>query len=786
MDRRMTYCRPADQWVNALPLGNGRLGAMIYGHTAVDRIQLNEDSLWSGRAMDRNNPHLKEALPRIRQCVFDGDIRQAEDLIQRYMVGAPTSMRHYESLGELDIGVNRLSPFNGGWAPNSDGAACYRQELDLMRGVHTLVWEEDGVRYTRQVFISHPDQVLCMRLTASVPERLTVSARIDRCHIFEGMVPDPRRPGEMIRAGGWGSMFLDENHTLDANTLMVSGNAAGVRFGMALCMDSDGVTDDPYTQLHTGRATTVCLYLAAATDNREQNPVAISLERVRAARKRGFDALLRRHEEDFLSRMARCTLDLGPAVDLPVEERIARLARGEHDPDLVSLYFTFGRYLLVSGGRADAAALNLQGIWCREFAPMWDSKYTVNINLQMNYWPAEVCNLSEMHQSLFSLIRRVCERGKETARVMYGMRGSVCHHNTDFYGDCAPQDQYMASTSWPLGGAWLAMHLWEHYLFTLDLDFLREWQPVMRAFALFFADFLTEDGKGHMVTCPSLSPENRYILPDGYDSPICAGPAMDNQLLRDLFGACIEADRLLGLADDLTAEFIRLRALLPGDGVGSQGQLLEWQEELPEKMPGMGHISHLYASFPSSQINWKDTPDLMRAVDKSIRLRVENGADPGAWPLAWRACQYARLLDGDRVGRAAEQMIAQATDSLLNGREIFQLDGNFGMTAAIAEALLQSHTGLIHLLPALPPLWPQGHVRGLVARGGVLVDIDWKDGRLTRAELRPTLDGEICLRVPCEVRVTSGGQAVACGMGEYGPRFSARAGERYILQPALP
>ncbi len=783
MDRKMIYHRPADQWVNALPLGNGRLGAMIYGHTAVDRIQLNEDSLWSGKAMNRNNPHLKEALPRIRKCVFDGDIRQAEDLIQRYMVGAPTSMRHYESLGELDIGVNRLSPFDGGWAPNSDGASAYRQELNLTSGLHTLAWEEGGVTYTRQTFISHPDQVLCMRLTASAAGKLTVSARIDRCHIFEGMVPDPRRPGELIRAGGWGSMFLDENHTLDARTLMVSGNASGVRFGLALGMDSDGVTDDPYTQLHTEGATTVCLYLAAATDNREPDPVAVSLARVKAAQSLGFDALLQRHDADFRAQMARCTLDLGPAVHLPVEERIARLAAGAHDPDLAALYFTFGRYLMVSGGRADSAALNLQGIWCREFAPMWDSKYTVNINLQMNYWPAEVCNLSDAHHSLFSLIRSVCERGRETARVMYGMRGSVCHHNTDFYGDCAPQDQYMASTSWPMGGAWLAMHLWEHYLFTGDLAFLREWQPVMREFALFFVDFLAEDGKGRMVTCPSLSPENRYILPDGYDSPICAGPAMDNQLLRDLFGACAEADRLLGLTDGLTGEFRRLAALLPEDRIGSKGQLLEWQEELPEKMPGMGHISHLYGSFPSSQINWKDTPDLMRAVDKSIRLRVENGADPGAWPLAWRGCQYARLLDGDRVGRAAEQMIAQATDSFLNGKEIFQIDGNFGMTAAIAEALVQSHVGLIHLLPALPPIWPEGHARGLMARGGVQVDIDWAEGQLTRAELRPARDGEIRLRLPCEVSVHADGQPVACERGEYGPCLRARAGEVYTLLP---
>ena len=564
MDRRemrMWYRRAADAWADALPLGNGRLGAMVYGHTRVDRIQLNEDSLWYGKAMDRDNPRLKDALPAIRKHVFAGELREAEDLIQRYMLGAPYSMRHYESLGELDIGVNCLSPFSAGWAPNSEGAEDYQQSLDLMQGVHRMSWKENGTGFTRECFISHPDQVLCIRYKADRPGTLQLNIRYDRGYIFEGMVPDPRRPGKMIRAGGWGSMFLDFNHTLDASTLEAGGNAGGTVFGLAMAMDSDGAVSDSYTQLYTDGASCVSIYLAAATDNREEKPAETALAAVRQAKEKGFDALLARHVADFEPMMRRCELFLEDQSDLPTDERIAAVKEGKSDPGLAALYFTFGRYLLMAGGRQGSSALNLQGIWCKDFAPMWDSKYTTNINVQMNYWPVEICNLSELHDSLFFLIRAVCERGKKTARVMYGARGSVCHHNTDYYGDTAPQDQYMASTSWTAGGAWMAMHLWEHFLFTGDLDFLREWRPVMREFAIFFVDFLTDDGKGHLVTCPSLSPENRYILPDGYDTPICAGPAMDNQILRDLSEPAL---RRTGFSERRTDGRKKSAALFPG------------------------------------------------------------------------------------------------------------------------------------------------------------------------------------------------------------------------------
>lgn len=784
MGYKMMYQRPSDAWSDALPLGNGRLGAMVYGHTAIERFQLNEDSLWYGKAMDRNNPRLKDALPNIRRYVFAGELKKAEDLIQRYMLGAPYSMRHYESLGEMDIGVNRLSPFAAGWSPNSEGAENYRQELDLTRGVHTLSWTENGVNYIRECFISHPNQALCIRYRADRAGALSINARFDRGMIFEGMVPDPRRPGKMIRAGGWGSMFLDQNHTVDDHTLLATGNAGGTLFSTAVVMTSDGEIIDPYTQLYTQNAGCVCLYLAASTDNREKDPTQAALAHARGAAQLGFDEALKRHVADFEPLMRRCELRLGKPQAGMTNERIAALKAGAQDENLAALYFAFGRYLLASGGREGSSALNLQGIWCREFAPMWDSKYTTNINVQMNYWPCESCGLGELHDSLFCLIRAVCEKGRETARVMYGMRGSVCHHNTDFYGDSAPQDQYMASTGWTAGGAWMAMHLWEHYLYTKDLDFLRRWRPIMREFAIFFVDFLADDGTGKLVTCPSLSPENRYILPDGDDTPICAGPAMDNQILRDLFVACIQADKVLGLQDEWTKAFEEKRARLPEDQIGSKGQLLEWREELPEKMPGMSHISHLYGSYPSSQINWRDTPELMDAVRRSIALRVQSGTDGGGWPLAWRMCQYARLMDGEKVGQAVDKMISQATDSFLNGRRIFQIDGNLGAVAGIAEALLQSHAGLIDLLPALPPQWREGSARGFKARGAVTVDMDWDRGQLTNATLTPAYEGTLEVRAGNALSVWLDGQPIPSEKTNDGLRFQAQAGRKYQLCPS--
>lgn len=778
---KMEYDSPALVWDDALPLGNGRLGAMVYGHTGIERIQLNEDSLWSSGPMERNNRASLGMLPTIQKKVLEGKMQEAEDLISQYMFAAPYSMPHYECLGELDLALNQHAPFTSSWAPQSLDIDSYKGSLDLMNGVYTLTHSQEGVTYTREMFISYPAQVLCLRLRSDKPGAINLDIQMDRQKYSDQKSLDDRRPGKVQRGGGWATVLLQENHTVGGNTILIGGETAGIRYASAARVACDGELLDPYTMLRAQGASEVCIYLAAATSNREKDPKGAALTLVDDAQRKGFDALLQEHIADFEPKMRACTLDLGQGPDLSLDKRLEAFQKGGQDPDLAALYFTFGRYLILSGSRVGSAPLNLQGIWNQEYMPFWDSKYTTNINIQMNYWPAEVANLSQEHQPLFDLIALVCERGKETARTMYGCRGSVCHHNTDFYGDCAPQDAYMAASVWQTGGTWMALHIWEHYLFTLDKEFLKKYYPVLREFALFFVDYLIDDGTGKLVTCPSVSPENRYICPDGFDTPVCAGPTMDNQIIRALFAACIDSARILGLDDPLTQEFQAVSAKLPENKVGSKGQLLEWREEVPELTPGMGHISHLWGAYPGDEINWKDTPQLCKAVERSLDLRVDNGAGENGWPAAWYICQYARLMDSEKAGHFIRQMLAHsATRSFLNSGMVFQIDGNLGGTAGIAEVLLQSHTGILQLLPALPAAWKQGSVKGLRARGGYTVDMDWDNGALTTASLSSTQDGTVEI-YGNTLAVEENGKAIPTQATQYGFSFPVEAGHTYTL-----
>ncbi len=778
----LRYNTAAEVWNDAIPLGNGRLGAMVYGHTNLDRIQINDDSLWYGAFMDRNNPSLKEKLPEIRRLVLSGDIYHAEELIMQYMAGTPACMRHYTLLGEVDIALNQHLPFASGAVPNSEGAEDYCADLDLMTGLLNINHKQEGVSYKREMFISHPGQVMCLRLVSETPGAINLDVMMNRIGISDAVAMDDRRPGRKVTGGGWPAPSADSIRTINQNTILMKGHDSQIEFATALWMECDGELLNPVSQLLVRNCTEVTFYLASSTSNRSEDPVSEVLQKLEAAHKKGYEALREEHVKDFSALMNRCILDLGPAPSLPIDERISALRNGAHDPALAALYFQFGRYLMVSGGRENSEALNLQGIWNAEFVPMWDSKYTININLQMNYWPAEICNLSELHLPLMDLLEKMHEKGKETARVMYGMRGMVCHHNTDIYGDCAPQDWYMAAMPWVTGSAWLGLHVWEHYLHTKDLNILQRMYPVLRDMALFYEDYLMEvDGK--LVTCPSVSPENRYILPDGYDTPICVAPAMDNQILREFFAACIEIQRLLGVDKEFSEKLAEMIKRLPEDKIGSKGQLLEWDKEYPELTPGMGHISHLFGCYPGNQINWRDTPDLMKAVRKSLELRVENNAGKGGWPLAWFINIHARLQDGEKADRGIKAMLTDSSSkNLFNFSLVFQIDGNFGVTAGIAECLLQSHIAL-HFLPALPTSWRSGSVKGLVARGAREIDLKWDEGKLTEAVVRPKFTGTIEV-VGGTLKVICGDSQVQTKKTEIGFSFPAEGGKTYVLVPA--
>ena len=777
----LLYKSSASRWGDALPLGNGRFGAMVYGETDMERILLNDDSLWNGLAMDRNNPSFREKLPEIRKLIFDGKMHEAEELIAQYMAGVPYSQRPYSFVGQLNMALNQNMPFAMGGREASKECEKYEMDLDLMTGILRVDHSMDGISYHREMFISNPAKVLCIRLTADTAKSIRLELKLDRVVVSDAFIEDDRRPGMKARGGGWPGTKVDFSRTVDKNTYLMAGNDSGVQFAVAFRAECDGELINPTSQLTASDSSEVTIYLTTATSNRFENPREEVLKVLDEAQKKGYESLKEEHIKDFSSLMERCQLDLGEPAEGSMEQRLDAFRDGAKDPDLAALYFQFGRYLIVSGSRQGSAPLNLQGIWNAEFMPMWDSKYTININLQMNYWLSWIGNLTNLQEPLFDLLETMHEPGRRTAEIMYGMRGMVCHHNTDYYGDCAPQDVYMASTPWVTGGAWLGMHVWEQYLYTGDKGLLERMYPILKDMALFYQDFLVEkDGK--LLTCPSVSPENRYYLPDGSDTPLCFSPAMDNQILREFFGACIEIQKILGTDLEYGETLKSMIEKLPKDQIGKEGQLMEWHEDFAEQCPGMGHVSHLYAVYPGCSINWRDTPELMEAAKVSLKRRKDNGAGENAWPLAWYICLDARFKNGKNADEEISRMLKNsASRSLLNAGFVFQIDGNLGAAAGIAECLLQSHLGL-DFLPALPTSWEKGSCKGLLARGGQEVDLYWEKGELTRAVVRPMADGEISV-IGREYSITCKGKAVDTNRTETGLSFMGHVNEEYEIKP---
>ncbi|MHA7966540.1 glycoside hydrolase family 95 protein [Paenibacillus sp. CAU 1782] len=756
---RLWYDRPAASWNEALPVGNGKLGGMVFGHPAEERIALNEDSVWYGGPRDRNNPDALPNLHRIRALLREGKLREAHDLSVLAMAGVPESQRHYMPLGDLWIS------FASGGAPES-----YVRELSLDQAIASVAFQTEGVHFSRETFASHPDQVLVTRIQGDRPGSVSLKARLGRGH----------------------NRYVDEFVKSGENTVMMKGNcggAGGMDFACAVRVIANGGRVYALGEhVLVEGADSVVLLVAAATAFRHEAPESAILQYLESASKMEYEALKARHVADYRSLYDRVSFRLdspGEPEPLPTDIRLQRLKDGEEDVGLISLYHQFGRYLLISSSRPGSLPANLQGIWNEHMLPPWDSKYTININAQMNYWPAETCNLAELHEPLFDLIERMREPGAVTARTMYGCRGFVAHHNTDIWGDTAPQDKFPPSTFWPMGAAWLCLHLWEHYEYGGDRSFLEKAYPLIVDAAAFFVDFLEENGDGVLVTSPSVSPENVYILPNGESGALSIAPSMDAQILNELFQACLEASEVLGRDQELRVLWQEIMEKLPKPAIGRHGQIQEWLEDYEEAEPGHRHISHLFALHPGKGISAKRTPELAKAARVTLERRLAHGGGHTGWSRAWIINFWARLEDGEKAYANIRELLAHSTlPNLLDNHPPFQIDGNFGGTAGITEMLLQSQSGDIHLLPALPKAWASGEIQGLRARGGFEVDVSWDKGKLREARVRPARIGI------CRVRWDSELSVFASGAPEPGVRqddgaveWAAEQGREYVLRP---